>query len=66
MTNLKKMRIAAGLTQRELERRSGVYQCQISWIETGLVKNPRVDTAAKLARALGCTVYDLLRNPDNP
>ncbi len=66
MINLKQMRLAAGLTQHELERRSGVYQCQISRIETGLVKNPRVETAAKLASALGCTVGDLLRNPDNP
>lgn len=60
------MRLAAGLTQKELERRSGVHQCQISWIETGLVKNPRVYTLEKLASALGCTVDDLLSNPDNP
>jgi len=64
VTNLERMRRAAGLTQQELERRSGVKQGLISLIERGLTKNPRVDTAAKLARALGCTIDELISPED--
>lgn len=48
------------LNQRELSDISGVPQPMISEIETESVKNPRVFTLAKLAKALRCTVDDLI------
>jgi len=45
-------RLEAGLSQRELGRRSGVPQAAISRIERGLV-SPRVDTLDRLLRACG-------------
>ncbi len=48
------------LNQRELSDLSGVPQPMISEIETGSVKNPTVFTMAKLAKALRCTVDDLI------
>ena len=46
--------------QQELARQSGVKQGIISLIESGSTQFPRLDTAAKLARALGCTIDELL------
>lgn len=48
------------LNQRELSDLSSVPQPMISEIETGSVKNPTVLTMAKLAKALRCTVDDLI------
>ena len=48
------------LNQRELSDLSGVPQPMISEIENEIVKNPTVGTMSKLARALRCTVDDLI------
>lgn len=45
-------RLGAGLSQRELARRSSVPQAAISRIEHGLV-SPRVETLDRLLRACG-------------
>lgn len=45
-------RRGAGLSQRELSRRSGVPQAAISRIEHGLV-SPRIETIDRLLRACG-------------
>lgn len=52
-------RLEAGLSQRELARRSGVPQA-ISRIERGLV-SPRVDTLDRLLRACGKDVGLVVR-----
>jgi transcriptional regulator with XRE-family HTH domain len=59
--NLKMLRRQAGLTQEELADRIGETQPYISELETGAVRNPRVETLLALADALGTTVDDLLR-----
>lgn len=59
------MRKKKRMTQAELAIAVGVTQPSISDYESGK-KRPTIDTAKKLARALGCTVDDLLRSPDNP
>ena len=59
MNNVAKLREKAGISQQELGRLSGVPQGVISTIESA-TKHPRTDTAAKLARALGCTIDELL------
>lgn len=66
MTRLAELRTVAGITQQELARQSGVKQGIISLIESGSTQFPRLDTAAKLARALGCTIDDLLGEKEGP
>jgi Predicted transcriptional regulators len=57
---VQKMREKRKLTQEALSARSGVKQQTISAIESGKNKNPRIDTLYLLARALHCTVDDLI------
>lgn len=57
---LESMRKRRNLNQRELSDRSGVPQPMISEIERGIVRNPQIGTMVKLARALKCTVDDLI------
>jgi transcriptional regulator with XRE-family HTH domain len=53
-------RFGAGLSQRELARRSGVPQAAISRIERGLV-SPRTQTLDRLLRACGRDVGLIVR-----
>jgi len=61
---LEDFRNRRNLTQAQLARRSGIPQPIISQIETEVVKNPGVKTLAALARALRCTVDDLIDETD--
>ena len=61
---LESMRKRRNLNQRELSDKSGVPQPMISEIERGIVLNPRINTMYKLARALKCTVDDLIENDE--
>ena len=53
------MRVRAKMTQAELAFAVSVAQPSISDYETGN-KNPSLKTLCKLARALGCTVDELI------
>jgi transcriptional regulator with XRE-family HTH domain len=53
-------RLGAGLSQRELARRSGIPQAAISRIERGLV-SPRTETLDRLLRACGRDVGLVVR-----
>jgi transcriptional regulator with XRE-family HTH domain len=53
-------REAAGLSRLELARRSKVSHEGLRHIETGIVRNPGVITAAALARSLGISIDALL------
>ena len=55
------MRKRKRMTQTELAIAVGVTQPSISDYESGK-KRPTIDTAKKLADALGCTVDDLLKD----
>ena len=62
MTNLKRIREASGLSQSKLAEATGVSVRMIQHYEQG-VKDINVAaalTVSKLARALDCTVEDLL------
>ena len=48
------------MTQKELATASGVSQQAICFIEIGKRDNPGIITMMKLARALRCSVYDLV------
>ena len=60
MNHLMEFRKKRNMTQKELATASGVLQQTISLIETDIAKNPGVITMMKLARALRCSVYDLI------
>jgi DNA-binding XRE family transcriptional regulator len=64
-TLLMDARIAAGLTQEALAAKAGVPQETISSIELGRSKQPVVDTAQRLAKALRLSVADLWPVDDN-
>lgn len=54
-SRLREVREAADLTQQELAARLGVKQPQIARWETG-VRKPGIETAVKIAEALGTTL----------
>jgi transcriptional regulator with XRE-family HTH domain len=53
------VRQRAGCTQAELARRTGLSQSSISQIEQP-VRQPRLDTLRRIAKALGCDVSSLI------
>lgn len=57
-SNLKAVRLAAGLTQAELAQMAGVSRKTVNTVENG-VFIPSTLLALTLARALGVTVEDL-------
>lgn len=52
-TQIKQLRTALGLSQRKLAQKAGLHASHISHIESGMLKNPRLDTVLKIADALG-------------
>lgn len=60
MVILQKMRERRKMTQEDLSLASGIKQQTISAIESGKNKHPRIDTLFALAKALRCTVDDLI------
>ena len=58
--NMKRIRISKGLTQGDIFRSLGVSRGFISNIESGKT-NPTLSTIAKLAKALGVSVDELLK-----
>ena len=61
-TKLKEKRKAAGLSQSGLSTASGVNVRMIQYYEQGVkdIKQASVSTVYALARALGCTIEDLI------
>lgn len=57
---LRELRAAAGLSQRELAKRSGTSSAAISNFEAGN-NAPTLGTLVRLAEALGCNVTELVR-----
>ena len=63
--NVRRLRIAAGLSQAELAVRMGVDRAYISGLELGQ-RNPTVVTLWHVAQALGVRVGALLRDKLRP
>lgn len=57
--NVKRARADAGLSQEEVGIRASLHRTEIGLLERG-ERLPRIDTAAKLAGALGVPVAELL------
>lgn len=60
--NVRRLRLAKGLTQEELSARTGLTQHYISVLENGR-RNPTIVTIYELAQALGVSHVDLVQ-PD--
>lgn len=58
-------RKAKNLSQADLERRSGLARCRISWLENGRAV-PTIETLEKISDALEIPVYRLLYHGDEP
>jgi transcriptional regulator with XRE-family HTH domain len=62
---LRGLREAQGLSQQALAGAAGLSISVVTQLEQGLKGDPRLSTAAALARALGVTVDDLLAGQDD-
>ena len=59
--NLKALRTARGLTQVQLAKKMKMNQTYIAQLESGTENNPTLDTLKRLAKALRCTVAELVK-----
>lgn len=57
--NIRRIREARGLNQRQLADRVGIAQPWVCQIERG-TKNPSLQVSKLIAEVLGCTLDDLL------
>ena len=57
--NIKKIREKKGITQQELAKKLGVVQSTVAMWETNK-SLPRLATLPAIAKALGCTIDELL------
>lgn len=61
--NLRKARLAQGLSQEALAELSGLHRTYIGSVERG-ERNISIDNMARLAQALDCSLIDLLNGID--
>ena len=61
--HLRALRLARGLTQKDVEERSGVLVPYLSSLEAG-ARLPTLGMAMRLAAALGCKVSELAKPLD--
>mgnify|MGYP001572104897 FL=1 len=59
--NIKRVRNKLGLTQDDLVRKSSVKHTTLTKIESNVVVKPSVQTVAKLAKALGVPMEELVK-----
>jgi transcriptional regulator with XRE-family HTH domain len=59
-TNLRRLRLARGLTQVQLAALARTRQVRIAELERGAVKDPRVSRLLALADALHCSLDELI------
>ena len=60
MTSIKDIRKRLNMTQKQLSVRTGISQVNQSRYESGK-RSPKIGTAFKIAKALGCTVDELIK-----
>lgn len=59
--NVKKYRGKLGLSQEDFAKKSGVKYTTLTKIESNVIKKPSVLIIAKLAKALGVSIEDLIK-----
>ena len=57
---IKSLRESKGLSQGDIEKRTGIKREYISKIETGDLENPTYKTLQKLAKGIGVSVIELI------
>ncbi|MDD4875041.1 MAG: helix-turn-helix transcriptional regulator [Candidatus Pacebacteria bacterium] len=60
LSNLKRLREQKGWTQEKLAQQSGVSYHTLIKIERGTIQDPRIETVANIARALGLSLDELV------
>ena len=59
--NIKKYRTKQGLSQEDFAQKSGVKYTTLTKIESGVIKKPSVLVMAKIAKALGVNIEELIK-----
>jgi len=59
--NIKKLRKQRGLSQDKLSKLADISHNTIIKIESGAIQSPTMDTAHKIAKALGVSLDDLMK-----
>ena len=59
--NIKKYRTQRSFSQDKLSKKAGVAYNTIIKIESGVIQNPTVETAQKIANALSVSIDDLMK-----
>jgi transcriptional regulator with XRE-family HTH domain len=59
--NIKKLRNQRDLSQDRLSKLADISHNTIIKIESGAIKSPTIDTAQKIAKALGVSLDDLMK-----
>jgi len=59
--NIKRLRKQRGLSQDKLSKLADISHNTIIKIESGAIQSPTIDTAHKIAKALGVSLDDLIR-----
>jgi transcriptional regulator with XRE-family HTH domain len=61
---LSELRAAKGLSQGDLEKRTGLLRCYVSRVENGHTV-PSIETLEKMAKAFGIEMYQLFFEGEN-
>ncbi len=59
--NIKRLRAKLGMTQDDLAKKADIKYTTLMKIESGAVNKPSVQTMAKIAKALGVLIEDLIK-----
>ncbi len=59
--NIKRLRNKLCLTQDDLAKKADIKYTTLMKVESGTVNKPSVQTMAKIAKALGVSIEDLLK-----
>jgi len=59
--NIKKHRAKQGLSQEDFAKKSGVKYTTLTKIESNVIKKPSILVMAKIAKALGVNIEELIK-----
>ncbi|MCK5466028.1 helix-turn-helix transcriptional regulator [Candidatus Parcubacteria bacterium] len=62
LKNIKELRNKKGWSQEKLSREADISYQTLIKIERGGIKNPKIETMIKLAKALGVSIDELVTN----
>ena len=60
--NIKRYRAAKKLSQEQLAQKAGITYSTLAKLESGANRNPTVNTLQQIARALGVTLDELMKD----